>query len=35
MEIVFGFMLLCFDLAGLLVLGHIECGWKIPLLDRP
>lgn len=26
-----GFMLLCFDLGGLLALGHIECGWKIPI----
>ena len=35
MDVVLGFMLLCFDLGGLLVLGHVECGWRIPLLDRP
>lgn len=33
MQIIFGFMLLCFDLGGLLALGRIECGWKIPLFD--
>jgi hypothetical protein len=32
MEIVVGFALLCFDVAGLLALGHYECGWAIPLL---
>jgi hypothetical protein len=31
MDIVVGFMLLCFDVAGLLALGHLECGWDIPL----
>ena len=35
MEIVVGIMLFCFDIAGLLALGHVECGWTIPLLDRP
>lgn len=34
MEIVIGIMLFCFDIAGLLALGHVECGWTIPLLDR-
>jgi hypothetical protein len=34
MEIVIGIMLFCFDMAGLLALGHVECGWTIPLLDR-
>jgi hypothetical protein len=32
MEIVVGFLLLTFDLAGLLALGHYECGWRVPLL---
>ena len=30
---ILAFALLCFDLGGLLALGHIECGWKIPILD--
>ncbi len=30
MQIVLGFMLFCFDLAGLLALGHLECGWRNP-----
>ena len=34
MEFVFGFMLFCFDIAGLLALGHVECGWTIPFFDR-
>jgi hypothetical protein len=32
MEIVVGFLLLTFDLAGLLALGHYECGWRVRLL---
>ena len=34
MEIVIGILLFCFDVAGLLALGHVECGWTIPLIDR-
>ena len=34
MQIVIGFMLFCFDIAGLLVLGHVECGWTLLLPDR-
>ena len=34
MQIIVGFMLLCFNLGGLLALGRLECGWKIPLFDN-
>ena len=33
MGIVVAFMLLCFDVGGLLALGRFECGWRIPIFD--
>jgi hypothetical protein len=34
MQIVFGTLLFCFDIAGLLALGHVECGWPVFLPGR-
>ena len=34
MGIVVAFMLLCFDVGGLLALGHYEYGWRISLFDN-
>jgi hypothetical protein len=34
MTVIIGFILLCFDLGGLLALGRIECGWKVPLFEQ-